>query len=49
MLADLNLTDMETCSKAFRISLARSIPIRSNRFGIERETTIKFAKRHASI
>jgi len=49
MAADLNLTDMETCYKAFRLSLARSIPIRSNRFGIEPELTIKFAKRQASI
>ena len=49
MAADLNLTDMETCYKAFRLSLARSIPIRSNRFGIEPEMTIKFAKRQASI
>ncbi len=49
MAADLNLTDMETCYKAFRISLARSIPIRSNRFGVEPELTIKFAKRQASI
>jgi glycosyltransferase involved in cell wall biosynthesis/protein-L-isoaspartate O-methyltransferase len=49
MAADLNLTDMETCYKAFRMTLARSIPIRSNRFGIEPELTIKFAKRQASI
>jgi len=49
MAADLNLTDMETCYKAFRLSLARSIPIRSNRFGVEPELTIKFAKRQASI
>jgi glycosyltransferase involved in cell wall biosynthesis/protein-L-isoaspartate O-methyltransferase len=49
MAADLNLTDMETCYKAFRTTLARSIPIRSNRFGIEPELTIKFAKRQASI
>ena len=49
MVADLNLTDMETCYKAFRMSLARSIPIRSNRFGIEPEITIKFAKREVSI
>jgi glycosyltransferase involved in cell wall biosynthesis len=49
MVADLNLTDMETCYKAFRMSLARSIPIRSNRFGIEPEITIKFAKRQVSI
>jgi SAM-dependent methyltransferase len=49
MAADINLTDMETCYKAFRLSLARSIPIRSNRFGIEPELTIKFAKRQAAI
>ena len=29
---DLNLTDMETCYKAFRTSLAKSIPIQSERF-----------------
>jgi SAM-dependent methyltransferase len=49
MAADLNLTDIETCYKAFRTSLARSIPIRSDRFGIEPELTIKFAKRQAAI
>jgi SAM-dependent methyltransferase len=49
MAADLNLTDIETCYKAFRLSLARTIPIRSNRFGIEPEITIKFAKRQATI
>jgi 2-polyprenyl-3-methyl-5-hydroxy-6-metoxy-1,4-benzoquinol methylase len=49
MAADLNLTDIETCYKAFRLSLARSIPIRSNRFGVEPELTIKFAKRQAAI
>jgi glycosyltransferase involved in cell wall biosynthesis/protein-L-isoaspartate O-methyltransferase len=49
MAADLNLTDMETCYKAFRVSLARSIPLRSDRFGIEPEITIKFAKRQAAI
>jgi glycosyltransferase involved in cell wall biosynthesis len=47
--ADLNLTDMETCYKAFRTSLVRSIPIRSNRFGIEPELTIKLAKRQVRI
>ncbi|MFN7936551.1 MAG: glycosyltransferase [Bryobacteraceae bacterium] len=47
--ADLNLTDMETCYKAFRTSLVRSIPLRSNRFGIEPELTIKLARREARI
>ena len=49
MLADLNLTDMETCYKAFRTELVQSIPIRSDRFGIEPEITIKLAKRKARI
>lgn len=48
-LADLNLTDMETCYKAFRTSLLKSIPIRSQRFGFEPEITIKLAKRQARI
>jgi 2-polyprenyl-3-methyl-5-hydroxy-6-metoxy-1,4-benzoquinol methylase len=47
--ADLNLTDMETCYKAFRTSLAKSIPIQNDRFGIEPELTIKFARRNARI
>ncbi|MGD0132216.1 MAG: glycosyltransferase [Bryobacteraceae bacterium] len=49
VFADLNLTDMETCYKAFRTSLLRSIPIRSQRFGFEPEITIKLAKRQARI
>lgn len=49
IVADLNLTDMETCYKAFRTSLLQSIPIRSDRFGIEPEITIKLAQRQASI
>src|SRR5205814_9227536 len=47
--ADLNLSDMETCYKAFRTSFAQTIPIQSNRFGIEPELTIKFARREARI
>ncbi len=37
VLTDLNMTDMETCYKAVRTSILKSIPIRSNRFGM-RET-----------
>ncbi len=48
-VSDLNLTDMETCYKAFRTSLLKTIPIRSNRFGIEPELTVKLARRHARI
>ena len=49
VFADLNLTDMETCYKAFRMPLLKSIPIRSNRFGFEPEVTMKLAKRKARI
>ncbi len=47
--ADLNLTDMETCYKVFRTTLAKSIPIENDRFGIEPEITIKLARRKARI
>jgi glycosyltransferase involved in cell wall biosynthesis len=49
IVSDLNLTDMETCYKAFRTSLLQSIPIRSDRFGLEPELTIKLAKRRVRI
>lgn len=45
ILTGLNLTDMETCYKAFRSDVLKTIPIRSNRFGIEPEITAKIAKR----
>lgn len=47
--ADLNLTDVETCYKAFRTTLLRSIPLRSDRFGFDPEITIKVSKRQARI
>jgi SAM-dependent methyltransferase len=49
IVSDLNLTDMETGYKAFRTSLLKTIPIRSDRFGIEPELTIKLAKRQVRI
>jgi SAM-dependent methyltransferase len=49
IVSDLNLTDMETCYKAFRTTLLQSIPIRSDRFGLEPELTIKLAKRRVRI
>jgi glycosyltransferase involved in cell wall biosynthesis/phospholipid N-methyltransferase len=49
IISNINLTDMETCYKAFRMPLLKSIPIRSDRFGIEPEITIKVAKRQARI
>jgi glycosyltransferase involved in cell wall biosynthesis len=49
LVTNLNLTDMETCYKAIRTPLLKSIPIESNDFRIEPELTIKLAKRHARI
>lgn len=45
IVADLNLTDMETGYKAFRLSLLKSIPLHSEGFGIEPELTVKMAQR----
>lgn len=45
----LDLTDMETCSKAFRGEFLKTIPLRSQRFGIEPELTAKIAKRGVSV
>ena len=44
ILTNLNLTDMETCYKAFRTELIKRSPLRSNRFGFEPEVTVKIAK-----
>ncbi|MEZ5353630.1 MAG: glycosyltransferase [Bryobacteraceae bacterium] len=49
MFCNLALTDMETCYKVFRTDLLKSIPIRSDRFGIEPEITMKCAKRKLRI
>lgn len=43
MLNDTNWTDMETCYKAFTAVSLKSIPLFSNRFGIEPEITAKVA------
>ncbi|MGV3612889.1 MAG: glycosyltransferase family 2 protein [Fluviicola sp.] len=45
MMTNLNLTDMETCYKLIRSSIAKDIQIKENRFGIEPEITAKLAKR----
>jgi glycosyltransferase involved in cell wall biosynthesis len=49
VVTNLNLTDMETCYKAIRTQLLKSIPIESNDFRLEPEITIKLAKRNARI
>ena len=48
-LTDINLTDMETCYKAFRREIVQSIPIEEDRFGFEPEITVKVAKRSLRI
>jgi glycosyltransferase involved in cell wall biosynthesis len=44
MFTNLNLTDMETGYKAFRIEILKQIKIEENHFGVEPELTAKFAK-----
>lgn len=44
MFTNLNLTDMETCYKAFRREVIQSVKIEENRFGFEPEITAKLAK-----
>ena len=41
---DLNLSDMETCYKAFKTEVIKSIDIKENRFGFEPEITAKISK-----
>jgi glycosyltransferase involved in cell wall biosynthesis len=49
MATNLNLTDMETCYKAFRQEVIRKITIKENRFGFEPEITAKVAALGVSI
>ena len=44
MLNNLNLTDMETCYKAFRSEIIKSIKLKEKRFGFEPEVTAKVAR-----
>lgn len=45
MMTNLNLTDMETCYKLIRSSIAKDINITERRFGIEPEITAKLARK----
>ena len=49
MFTDLNLTDMETCYKMVRADLMKSLPLHSDRFGIEPELTARLAQSRARI
>jgi glycosyltransferase involved in cell wall biosynthesis len=44
MATNLNLTDMETCFKAFRREVLQQFTIEENRFGVEPEITAKVAR-----
>lgn len=44
-LTNINLTDMETCYKAFRADILKDLTFKSERFGFEPEFTAKVAKR----
>lgn len=44
MMTNINLTDMETCYKAFRRDVIQAVRIEENRFGFEPEVTAKVAK-----
>lgn len=49
MFSNLNLTDMECCYNAVRGDLARSLPLRSERFGFEPEITARLSRANARI
>ena len=49
LLTNKNMTDVETCFKAFRTSLLKHMPITSRRFGFEVEVTAKISKTRARI
>jgi len=49
MATNLNLTDMETCYKAFRREIIQRIVIHEDRFGFEPEITAKVARLQARI
>jgi len=44
MLTNVNLSDMETCYKVFRLEVLRGLEIEEDRFGFEPEITAKVAK-----
>jgi len=49
MVSNLNLTDMETCYKVFKKDVLNKISLKSRRFGIEPEITIKLARLRCRI
>ena len=44
MFSNLNLTDMETCYKAFRASIIKNVRLKEKRFGFEVEVTAQISR-----
>jgi len=44
LLYNINLSDMGTCYKVFRVNVLKSLNLKSNRFGFEPEVTAKICK-----
>lgn len=49
MTSGLNLTDMETCYKAFRREVLQSFTLKENRFGIEPELTARVGRANVRV
>jgi len=49
MFTNLNLTDMETCYKVFKVDIAKKLDIQSRTFAVEPEMTAKIAKMRVRI
>jgi len=49
MFTNLNLTDMETCYKVFRVDVVRRLDIQSRTFAVEPEITAKVAKMRVRV
>lgn len=49
VLYDCNLTDIQTCYKAFRADIFKELKIKSNRFDFDPEVTAKVLKRQIKI
>lgn len=49
MFTNLNLTDVETCYKAFRAPVIKKLELQEDRFGFEIEITAKISRAHCRI
>jgi len=49
IVSNYNLSDIETCYKAFKTDIVKKLTIRENRFGFEAEITHKFARLRARM